>query len=279
MAKRLTDEQLKRAQSDGCVFPVRILDTDQATEVRETYEAVEARQGKDVPELLSVKPHVLFKWLFELGTTPTLLDAIEDLIGPDILLTTCAIWPKDAHDPRFVTWHQDSAYFGYDPMEVWSAWIAITDSHVDNGCLKYLPGSHNDPEMSHEETHDPQNMLSRGQKISSDQFDESGAINVELEPGECTLHHFRLAHSSEPNTSDRRRVGILFVFCPTHVKPTNELNTAILVRGEDKYGYWNRDPLPERDLDPENLRYYNDFWNSYVDPENVSEAERSTAAE
>ena len=122
---------------------------------RETYDAVEARQGKDVPELLSVKPHVLFKWLFELGTTPTLLDAIEDLMGSNILLTTCAIWPKDAHDPRFVTWHQDSAYFGYDPMEVWSASIAITDSHVDNGCLKYLPGSHNDPEMLHEETHDP----------------------------------------------------------------------------------------------------------------------------
>ena len=137
MAIILTDDQLARAKTDGCVFPVRIMDAERAAGVRTTYEAVEVRQGKDVPELLSVKPHVLFKWLFELGTTATLLDAVEDLLGPNILLTTCAIWPKDAHDPRFVTWHQDSAYFGYDPMEVWSAWIAITDSHVDNGCLKY----------------------------------------------------------------------------------------------------------------------------------------------
>ena len=123
MAKLLTDEQLARSKTDGCVFPVRIMDTDTAAQVRATYEAVEARKGKDVPEVLSVKPHVLFPWLFELGTTPTLLDAMEDLLGPDLLLTTCAIWPKDAHDPSFVTWHQDSAYFGYDPMEVWSATV------------------------------------------------------------------------------------------------------------------------------------------------------------
>lgn len=279
MAKLLTDEQLARSKSDGCVFPVRIMDTETAAKVRSTYEAVEARKGKDVPDVLSVKPHVLFKWLYELGTTPTLLDAMEDLLGPDLLLTTCAIWPKDAQDPSFVTWHQDSAYFGYDPMEVWGAWISITDSHADNGCLKYLPGSHNDPEMIHEETHDPENMLSRGQSISSDQFENSRAIDVELEPGECTLHHFRLAHSSEPNTSDRRRVGILFVFCRPDVKPTNALNSAILVRGEDKYGYWKSDPLPERDLAPANLDYYNNFWQRYVDPENISEAERVTADE
>ena len=278
MAKILTDEQLARSERDGCIFPVRIMDTETAALYRTTYESVEARQGKDVPELLSVKPHVLFPWLFELGTTPALLDAMEDLIGPNIVLTTCAIWPKKANDPSFVTWHQDSAYFGYEPMDVWSAWIAITDSHADNGCLKYLPGSHSNPEMAHEETYAENNMLSRGQRIT-DTFDDSTAINVELEPGECTLHHFRLAHSSEPNTSDRRRVGILFVFCGTHVKPTNNLNTGILVRGEDKFGYWNADPLPERELDPDNLRYYNDFWKSYIDPENVSEAERTPATE
>ena len=277
MTKILTPEQLARSEKDGCIFPVRIMDTKTAANYRAIYEAVEARKGKDVPELLSVKPHVLFKWLFDLGTTPRLLDAMEDLMGPDLIMTTCAIWPKDARDPRFVTWHQDSAYFGYEPMEVWGAWIALTDSHADNGCLKYLPGSHSNPEMAHEETWDEKNMLSRGQRIKDD-FDESTAINVDLEPGECTIHNFRLAHSSEPNTSDRRRIGILFVFCPTHVKPTNDLNTGILVRGEDKYGYWKQDPLPERDLDPENLKYYNAFWQSYVDPENVSEADRVDAA-
>jgi hypothetical protein len=275
MAKLLTADELSRAKRDGYVFPVPIMDLCAAADYQAEYDSVEIRKGSDVPEILSVKPHILFPWLFELGTTAKLLDAMEDLIGPNLLMTTCAIWPKKANDPSFVTWHQDSAYFGYEPMDVWGAWIAITDSHVDNGCLKYLPGSHRDPEMAHEETFSENNMLSRGQRII-DNFDESRAIDVELNPGECTIHHFRLAHSSKPNTSDRQRIGILFVFCSTHVKPTNKLDTAILVRGKDDYGLWKRDPVPERELDPDNLRYYNDFWKSYVDPKNLSEAERTT---
>ena len=279
MTKLLTLEQIERSETDGCIFPVRILDTDPANDYREKYEEAESRLGTPgYPDNLSVKPQVLFRWLYDLGTTPKLLDAMEDLMGPDTLMTTCAIWAKQPNDPRFVTWHQDSTYFGYDPMVVWGAWIAMTDSHVDNGCLRYLPGSHANPEMIHEETWDKQNMLSRGQRITDDRLDESNAVDVELEPGECTIHHFRLAHSSKPNTSDRRRTGILFVFCPPYVKPTISLNTAYLVRGEDKYGYWNRDPFPERDLDPANVAYYNDFWASYVDPETRSEAERQTAS-
>ena len=278
MPKPLTEEQLKDAEICGYVFPVHSMDSGKVKEIRTTYEAVESRKGEDVPQLMSVKPHVLFKWLFQLGSTPKLSGAVEDLVRPNILLTTCAIWPKGAGDPRFVTWHQDSAYIGYGPMDVWSAWIALTDSWVDNGCLKYLPGSHKDREMKHEETYNPLYMLSRGQKILPGQFKEPGAIDVELEPGKCTFHHFQLAHTSKPNNSDRRRIGILFVFYPTHVKPTTELNSAILVRGEDKFGYWNSGPIPESNLDAAHLRHYNDFWNSYVNPENIFEAKRSAAS-
>ncbi len=277
MPKRLSDEDILRAEADGCVFPVRIMNRRRAESYRTSYELVEARQGLDVPEVLSVKPHVLFRWLFELGTTPTLLDAIEDLIGPDIMLTTSAIWAKHARDPRFVTWHQDSAYFGYEPMDVWGAWIALTDSRPDNGCLRYLPGSHRKPEMAHEETWDKQNMLSRGQRISEG-FDESQAIDVVLEPGECTLHHFRLAHSSKANDSDRRRIGILFVFCPPRVRPTLNLDTAVLVRGEDPYGHWKPEPRPHADLDDDCLEYYNTFLAKYVNPDNRSEVERRAAS-
>ncbi|MEC8532006.1 MAG: phytanoyl-CoA dioxygenase family protein, partial [Pseudomonadota bacterium] len=262
----------------GYVFPVRSMDSGRVKEIQTTYEAVESCKGEDVPQLMSVKPHVLFKWLFQLGATPKLSGAVEDLVRPNILLTTCAIWPKDAGDQRFVTWHQDSAYIGYGPMDVWSAWIARTDSRVDNGCLQYLPGSHKDREMIHEETYNLQNMLSGGQKILPGQFKEIGAIDVELKSGKCMFHHFQLAHTSEPNNSDRQRIGILFVFCPTHVKPTTELNSAILVRSEDKFGYWNSGPIPESGLDAAHLRHYNDFWKSYVNPENIFEAERSAAS-
>ena len=277
MPKVLSEADVARAGRDGCVFPVRVLPPAEAARYRSLYEDVEARLGKDgVPEILSLKPHLLFRWLFELGTTPALLDAVEDLIGPDILITTSSIWAKHARDPRFVTWHQDSAYFGYDPVEVWGAWIALTDSRVDNGCLRYLPGSHENPEMAHEETWDERNMLSRGQRIT-DVFNETRAVDVELAPGECTLHHFRLAHSSEPNRSDRRRIGILFVYCPPRVRPTLSLDAAALVRGADRHGHWRREAPPERDLDPGTVRYYRDVVSAYADPETRSEAERGAA--
>ena len=275
MPKKLSQEEISRAKEDGCVFPIRIMPAREAGSYLQIYEHTETRE--DVPSTLSVKPHILFRWFYELGTTSTLIDAIEDLIGPDILMTTSSVWAKNARDPRFVTWHQDSAYFGYDPMDVWSAWIAITDSHLDNGCLRYLPGSHRKPEMAHEETWDKTNMLSRGQRISEN-FDTSSVVNVELEPGECTLHHFRLAHSSEPNQSDRRRIGILFVFCPPYVRPTLELDTAILVRGEDQYCNWKPDPVPDRDLDPDCLDHYHRILGTYVDPETRSEVERRAAS-
>ena len=139
MPKLLSKSQIDHASREGYVCPVRIMTRGRAgyyLEQLETYERQTGERARD----LKVKGHLLFKWMMELGTTPTLLDAIEDLIGPNIMLTTSAVWPKNARDPAFVTWHQDSAYFGYEPAHVWSAWIGITDSTIDNGCLRYLPG-------------------------------------------------------------------------------------------------------------------------------------------
>jgi ectoine hydroxylase-related dioxygenase (phytanoyl-CoA dioxygenase family) len=130
--------------------------------------------------------------------------------------------------------------------------------------------------MAHTETHDALNLLSRGQKI--DALDESAAVDAEVGAGEATIHHFRLAHSSEPNTSDRRRVGILFVYCPPRVRPTLGRYPAMLVRGENRFGHWDADPLPERDLDPEMIRYFESFSGRYADPATRSEAERAERA-
>ena len=118
-----------------------------------------------------VKAHILFPWMIELGTTPALLDAVEDLIGPDIMLTISAVWVKNGNDPSFTTWHQDSAYFGFEPLDVWGAWVGLTDSLVEHGCLRYKPGSHLKDEMAHIETWEERNLLARGQLIP--EFDET----------------------------------------------------------------------------------------------------------
>ena len=272
MPKVLSDAQIDRAKREGYVCPVPVMDADRARGYLDRFEAYERATGQSAPRDLKVKPHLLFTWMMEMGTTPRLLDAIEDLIGPNIMLVTSAVWAKNARDPAHATWHQDSAYFGYDPMEVWSAWIGITDSYSENGCLRYLPGTHLHPEMEHIETYHPDNLLQRGQVIPD--LDDTGAVDAEVAAGEATLHHFRLAHSSLPNPSDQRRIGFLFVFCPPHVRPTLGRYPALCVRGENTFDHWDTDPVPERDMDPAIIAYSNELLGRYADPKVRSEAER-----
>ena len=121
MTEILTDDRVERARRDGFVFPVPVLSREKARHYLDRFEDYEREYAGRGPRKLMVKPHVLFPWMVELGTTPSLLDSIERLIGPDILLTSSAIWVKNGNDPSYTTWHQDSAYFGYEPLEVWGA--------------------------------------------------------------------------------------------------------------------------------------------------------------
>ena len=276
MPKCLSNDQVEHARREGYVVPVPILPRVKADYYLKHFESYERATGKSAPNHLKVKPHLLFTWMIELGTTPALLDAIEDLIGPNIMLVTSAIWAKNARDPHFVTWHQDSAYFGYEPMNVWGAWIGLTDSHIEHGCMRYLPRSHLSPEMAHTETHDELNLLSRGQSI--EQLNDSKAVDAEVSAGEASIHHFRLAHSSKPNTSDQRRIGVLFVYCAPRVRCTLGRYPALLVRGENSFDHWDQDPIPECDLDPEIVKYFEGFNSRYEDPGTKSEVERAGRA-
>ncbi len=272
MTRLLSEKHIEKARRDGFVCPVPVMGAAEAARYLDCFEDFERVTGESAPNHLKVKPHTMLRWMLELGATSAVLDAIEDLIGPDIMLVTSAVWAKNAHDPHFVTWHQDSAYFGYEPMDVWGAWIGLTDSRAENGCLKYLPGTHLVPEMAHTETFDELNLLQRGQRI--DEIDESRAVLAEVAAGEATIHHFRVAHASEPNLSAARRIGILFVYCPPYVRPTLGRYPAMLVRGENNYDHWDEDPAPKRDLDPDAVAYFESFLTRYNDPEVRSEAER-----
>ena len=208
MPKVLSAVRVESAKHNGYVYPVPVVTPEKARLYFEQFENFERNHAHDAPRKLMVKAHILFPWMIELGTTPALLDAIEDLIGPDIMLTISAVWVKNGNDPSFTTWHQDSAYFGFEPLDVWGAWVGLTDSLTEHGCLRYKPGSHLKDEMDHVETWAEDNLLARGQLIP--EFDETGVVDAEVRAGEATLHHFRTAHSSMPNTTDRRRIGILF---------------------------------------------------------------------
>lgn len=256
MGKSLTAAQIATYERDGYVSPIRIMSEDAAAELRARLEAVEATQGGPMAGALRFKPHMLYTFLDDLVHDDGLLDAVEDVLGPNILCWASAFFTKEAHDDGFVSWHQDSTYWGLSTPEVTTAWVALSPSTSENGCMRVIPGSHTAEQISHTDTHHESNMLSRGQVIDTE-IDEGKAVDIVLKPGEMSLHHVRLIHGSEANRSEDRRIGFAIRYIPPHLHQVNGPHDAAgLARGEDRHGNFELEPRPRADLDAEAVAYH-----------------------
>ncbi len=273
MPKILTPAQIDQFWNDGYVLPFDCLTTEQALDARAKLEAYESEIDGDISKHLRVKVHTAFLWLMDIARHPKILDAVEDLIGPNILLYLSTFWFKDAHDPRYVSWHQDSAYYGLDPHDVITLWLAFTNSTPANGCVRILPRTHLGEEFVHNETYAADNLLARGQSIEG--LDDSNAVDLELAAGQFSMHHERMVHGSAPNTSDDRRLGMSFTFLPTRVRCSLEGRTAMLVRGVDEFGYWGYDREPTRDLDPDCMEAIEYWKKEYANPTIIQAAKKA----
>ena len=152
-------------------------------------------------------------------------------------------------------------------------WVALSDSTVESGCVRVLPGTHLDRDYDHVETYDPDNLLSRGQTIEG--LDESTAVNMELRSGQFSLHHEKLLHGSAPNRSDYRRLGISLVCIPARCRSVIGRRGAVLLRGFDADHHWDADPEPRFDLDPVSMAALEEFQQAYRNPAARPEAERA----
>lgn len=248
MPNVLTEAEVNSFHERGFVSPVPIVSQDEATDYRRRLEAYEGETGKSAVETLHLKGHLYLDWAWQLARHPRLIGAVADLAGPDLFIMASRFWIKDPQDHKFVSWHQDHAYFGLKPPTIITAWLALSEVTRNNGCMRLVPGSHRGGTFKHVETDDKNNLLSRGQTLTD--VDESQAVDILLRPGELSLHHGHVFHSSEPNLSDDRRIGYALMFIPAHVESTIGRRAATLVSGEDRYHYWDHDPLPTRDRDP-----------------------------
>lgn len=248
MPKILSNEAVEQYHRDGYYFPVPVLGPDEAAHYRRCLERHEARTGKPLQGNWRHKTHLIFTWADALVHHPKILDAVEDVIGPDILCWTTNFFIKEAHNPGFVSWHQDATYWGLDPDDVITAWVAFTDATPENGYMQFLPGSHKVDQLPHVDTFDKDNLLSRGQEIAVE-VDKSKGVGVALKAGEMSLHHIKLVHGSEPNRSGDRRIGLAIRYIPTYVRQTKVRDSAMLVRGSDKYRNFDYEPRPRADLD------------------------------
>jgi ectoine hydroxylase-related dioxygenase (phytanoyl-CoA dioxygenase family) len=248
MTKVLSDADVAAYIRDGYHFPVRVMSAEDARKYRIALETHEAKAGQPLQGNLRHKSHLLFTWVDELVHHPRILDAVEDVIGPDILCWTTNFFIKEANSPGFVSWHQDATYWGLDPDDVITAWVALTEVTPENGYMQVIPGSHKVDQLPHVDTFHKDNLLSRGQEIAVE-VDKSKAVGLALQPGEMSLHHIKLVHGSDANRSNDRRIGLAIRYIPTYVRQTKVRDAAVLVRGTDRYRHFDYEPRPRADLD------------------------------
>lgn len=248
--KSLTTTQVAQFREHGYLSPVSVLSAREAREARVQVEAIEAQHGGKWPRHLSLKSHLVYTFLDRIVHHPALLDAVEDVLGPDILCWSSRWFIKDKNDGGFVSWHQDVPYWGIDVGEnIVTAWVAISPATRANGCMKVIPRSHRSL-VPHKEGVS-NNLLLRGQEVAV-AVDESRAVYMELEAGQMSLHHGLMFHGSEESHVDERRIGFAIRYIPTRVKPVDGLprDSVQLARGVDRYGHFGLETRPQRDLDP-----------------------------
>jgi len=210
-------------ERDGVVFPIRVLSDEEVREFRAELERV-ARDGARRMDQL----HMRYEWAFRLASHPAVLDAVESLIGPEILIDGNLVFYKPPHDASYASWHQDSVYSGWHLTPSVSAWIALTVSEPANGCMRVIPGSHKHGLLEHDNVQDPNMLNRRGERLRMD-VDESQAVDLVLRPGEMSLHHSNIVHGSNPNTSDGPRIGFIVRFVTN--QSTNRDRQVMRVRG------------------------------------------------
>jgi hypothetical protein len=251
MGKLLTQAQVDFYHRDGFVLPLKAFEPAEATRYRAALEAYEARIGTKVgsPGKHRSRTYLLFQWAQALVRHPRILDAVEDVIGPNILVFTATWFIKEPGTPHIAAWHQDATHFGLDPNDRHvTAWLALSDASLESGCMQFAAGSHKRGQVQHD--YGVKASVNEAEQFIDDPRELGTVATCALRPGEFSLHNTLLVHQSGPNNGTDRRIGIGVSYIPTWVKHTGSLrHPAHLVRGVDTYGHFDLDPAPTGDFD------------------------------
>ena len=255
MTKVLSAAEVEAYNRKGYHFPIDALSPAEVAAFRGKLEAYERDSGGPISGAMRHRSHVLFTWVNDLVRHPRIVDAVEDVLGPNLFCWNTSFFVKEARDPGFVSWHQDATYWVLSTPDVMTVWVALSPANKVSGCMKFIAGTHK-TQVAHADTFNKDNLLTRGQEIAVD-VDEADAVYAELAPGQASLHHVLLFHGSAPNQSDDRRIGLAIRYIPTHVKQAvGARDWATLVRGVDSFGHFDPEPRPVRDLDPAAIAFH-----------------------
>ena len=231
----LSSNQLKQYEDQGYISPIEVLSSSEALEAREEIELIEKKMPNEIDKSGRYNVHLISPKLDSIVHNSKILDAVESIIGKNILVCSTTLFIKNPNEQGFVSYHQDAKYIGLEPHNWVTAWVALTDSNENNGCMKMWPKSHLNIK-DHNEKFNEGNLLTRGQTVENVPEDE--VKSIELKAGQMSLHHPRVVHGSGINKSNDRRIGfVIQSYIGTNVKQTLGKNSVQVARGEDKYHY------------------------------------------
>jgi len=239
-------------EHDGFLSGVDVFSTKEIDEYRAAFDKIEQREGTEKCQVGLKDLHFTERFIWDMVTDHRVLEAMRAVMGPDILLLATHFFCKfpEADPKTYVAWHQDVLYWWIEPPLSHTAWIAIDDSDEGNGCMQVKQGTHHKGLVSHGLAEKEGNLLRvKNQEIEREHLENTKTVDLVLRAGQMSIHHGQIFHGSLPNRSDRRRCGLTGRFIPTHVDQPKPNSTGgkyqpILVSGEDRYGHFEKLPLP-----------------------------------
>jgi ectoine hydroxylase-related dioxygenase (phytanoyl-CoA dioxygenase family) len=259
---QLHPDEIAHYHSQGYVVPRFTLPQPQVAQMRQALDELIRRNPGVRPEKL-VSAHVEgtggadngegvqgVSAFLDLARDPQIVELVSGVIGDDVILWGCHVFCKPAGEGYETPWHQDGHYWPIRPLANCTVWVALEDSDTGNGCLRVIPGSHADRAL-HDHLHEDRSDLTLNQRLAPGTFDEATAVDIELKPGQMSLHDVYMIHGANPNRSQRRRTGVALRYMPStslfdrQLRPVHgqsgvPVNFAQrplwLVRGVDRHG-------------------------------------------
>ena len=249
----LSPNQLKQYEDEGFISPINIFSKEKAKAIRNEIELIEKKIPGELEKSGRYNAHLISPLLDEVTHNRAILDAVQNLVGEDILVCGTTLFIKDPNHKGFVSYHQDAKYIGLEPYNWVTAWIAITDSNEHNGCMRMWAGSHKDNLKHHDQKFNEGNLLTRGQTVKDVPREKTTPLI--LTAGQMSLHHPKVVHGSDLNKSDDRRIGfVVQSYIGTNVKQVLGKNSVQLARGSDKFNLHNKIDRTKSLMDKNDLK-------------------------
>ena len=249
----LSSNQLKQYENDGFISPINIFSKEKAKKIRDEIELIENKIPGELEKSGRYNAHLISPLLDEVTHNSKILNAVQSVIGENILVCGTTLFIKNPNEKGFVSYHQDAKYIGLEPHNWVTAWVAITDSNEENGCMRMWSGSHKDNLKEHDQKFNEGNLLTRGQTVKN--VPKEKTTPLILKAGQMSLHHPTVVHGSDLNKSNDRRIGfVIQSYIGTNVKQILGKNSVQLARGIDKFNYHEKINRPKSLLSEDDLK-------------------------